>query len=121
MRYMTLLGQLVDVDADPRLERFYDSILASPNGGAAEDLLYGPANPLAAGLELRDGLPVWTAAVLRDPRWTFLLDAVARCRNDYRRFHLTPEGVGVAFLNAVLLDAAAPARETASPTTPRPA
>jgi len=80
MRYMTLLGQLVDVDADPRLERFYDSILASPNGGAAEDLLYGPANPLAAGLELRDGLPVWTAAVLRDPRWTFLLDAVARCR-----------------------------------------
>ena len=50
MRYMTLLGQLVDVDADPRLERFYDSILASPNGGAAEDLLYGPANPLAAGL-----------------------------------------------------------------------
>lgn len=80
MRYMTLLGQLVDVDVDTRLERFYDSILASPSGAAAEDLLYGPTNPLAAGLELRDGLPVWTAAVLRDPRWTFLLDAVARCR-----------------------------------------
>jgi len=80
MRYTTLLGQFVDVDVDAILERFYDSILASPNGAAAEDLLYGPTNPLAAGLELRDGLPVWTAAVLRDPRWTFLLDAVARCR-----------------------------------------
>ncbi|MFO0844999.1 MAG: hypothetical protein U0797_21835 [Gemmataceae bacterium] len=29
-----------------------------------------------------------------------LLDAAARWRNDYRRFHRTPEGVGVAFLFA---------------------
>jgi tetratricopeptide (TPR) repeat protein len=29
-----------------------------------------------------------------------LLDAAARWRNDYRRFHKTPEGVGVAFLFA---------------------
>ena len=70
MRYMTLLGQLVDVEVDAGLERFYDSILAAPSGGAAEDLLYGQTNPLAAGLELRDGLPARSAPPASTPTGT---------------------------------------------------
>jgi excisionase family DNA binding protein len=81
MRYATLLGHVVDVETDGALERFYDQILAAENGTAAEDLAYGAKNPLAAGLARGEhDLPIWTAAQLRDPRWVYLQDAVARCR-----------------------------------------
>jgi len=80
MRYTTLLGLAIDLETDAALERFYNRILAAPNGTAADDLLYSADNPLAAGLARRDGLVEWTAEQLRDPRWAFLADAVAHCR-----------------------------------------
>jgi excisionase family DNA binding protein len=80
MRYTTLLGLAIDEPTDPAFERFYNRILAAPNGAAADDLLYSADNPLAAGLEQRDGLVNWTSERLRDPAWAYLADAVARCR-----------------------------------------
>lgn len=79
MRITTLLGLTVDLEADDKLERFYDQILACPTGAEAEDLAYGPENPLAEAVA-PGALPVWTPAQLRDPRWAYLQDAVARCR-----------------------------------------
>lgn len=79
MRITTLLGLTLDLEADDKLERFYDQILACPTGEEAETLAYGPENPLAEDVA-PGALPVWTAAQLRDPRWAYLQDAVARCR-----------------------------------------
>lgn len=79
MRHVTLLGLALDVDVDRKLERFYDRILAAPAGRDAEDLLYGADNPLADALT-PEGLPIWTGPQLRDSRWAYLGDAVARCR-----------------------------------------
>lgn len=82
MRYTTLLGLPLDLEIETgdAFERLYNKILGSPNGTTADDLLYSAENPLAADLEQRDGLVNWTADRLRDPRWSFLADAVARCR-----------------------------------------
>lgn len=79
MRYTTLLGLVIDVPVDAQLERFYDRILGSASGRAAEDLAYGPENPIQHA-RTPEGLPIWTAAELRDPRWAYLQDAVGRCR-----------------------------------------
>lgn len=82
--YTTLLGLRVELDVTTALEKFYDRILAAEDGTAAEALAYGTdpsvAHPLTPLSRNQDGLPNWSAMTLRDPRWTYLQDAVARCR-----------------------------------------
>jgi excisionase family DNA binding protein len=82
--YTTLLGQRVDLDVTASLEKFYSRILAAENGAAAEALAYGadpsishPLTPIGRNAE---GVASWSAETLRDPRWAYLQDAVARCR-----------------------------------------
>lgn len=80
IRYTTMLGRVLELEDKPaKLATFYAKILACETGAAAEDLAYGPKNPLAVAHNVA-GLPIWTAEQLRDPRWAYLQDAVARCR-----------------------------------------
>lgn len=82
--YTTLLGHRLEVTLTSELEKFYDRILAAPSGADAEALAIGAvegvSHPLTPAGRSPDGLPSWSAATLRDPRWPYLQDAVARCR-----------------------------------------
>lgn len=82
--YTTLLGQRVELDVTANLERFYNRILAADSGAAAEALAYGAdpavAHPLTPIARNPEGVASWSAETLRDPRWAYLQDAVARCR-----------------------------------------
>lgn len=84
IHYTTLLGLRLEVPVTAELERYYNRILAAPSGVDAEALAYGTVegvvHPLTPVGRNPDGLPIWSAETLRDPRWPYLQDAVARCR-----------------------------------------
>ena len=68
MRYTTLLGLTLDIEADPKLERFYDQILGCQTGEEAEAMARAESNRISAAIAGAQTQLATARAQVRDGR-----------------------------------------------------